>query len=137
MKHILITLMLLITFSSYSQEPQDNSVLIYRAENMSLRSLVDGEWEDWSEIEPINVLITIDYENQVIKYYNAGESIFYITISGKIPGSEIYSFICVDKDGIECSILIAKKKRLDGTMGLIMITQYKKIELAYYLKGNI
>ena len=79
-----------------------------------------GYWGEWSEWEPVKILIVLNLEKERIEIYSKTPQEYDIvevlgTESDEKDGDSI-RFLCVDEDGLRCNIRI--RVQLDGTKQL-------------------
>ncbi len=65
-------------------------------------------WSDWSDWEDVNILITLDVDNDRIKIFSKENQIYDIIKdirkSTDSDGDETYEWLCVNEDGIKCGV---------------------------------
>ncbi len=110
-------LFIALLFSSLFAHSQ---VYKYNATEFSVRVAERGYWGEWSEWEPVKILIVLNLEKERIEIYSKTPQEYDIvevlgTESDEKDGDSI-RFLCVDEDGLRCNIRI--RVQLDGTKQL-------------------
>lgn len=75
---------------------------------ITVKDEVTQEWEDWSKMQPAEVLIVLDVDNERIKIYSKKEQT-YDVIGGGEPSTDsdgdlTLEFVCINEDGIKCTV---------------------------------
>lgn len=97
-KTICLAFMLMFAFSTsgYSQ------TYAYRGFQAAYKYVDNGRWTDWTDWQRVNVLITIDYDNDVIKVYaNTPQTYVVIDYDGSFTdasGGQQIQFSVIDQD---------------------------------------
>ena len=112
------TLLLLtfITLNSicYSQ------VVKFKISSVSFKNYDEkiGQWEDWTEIEEVDILGTIDVDNDRIRIFSKSEQNYdVIENKGKRTdndGDDIIEWICVNEDGMKCGVRLVTLNSRNG-----------------------
>ena len=101
MKKFLVLFLMLFTLSVGTVSAQTYS---YRSFQFSYKQQLDsGRWTDWSRWEDSNLLITINYDDDVIKIYSKMMQIYHIvgysdSYTDNSGGRQV-KFNFVDQDG--------------------------------------
>lgn len=124
-RFVLVLFLSFLCLSAFSQTYR------YRAYNYAFGqrdSYGDINWGDW---KTINVLITIDFDNDFIKVYSAREQNYAIISYGESYkdgyGGESIDMSAVDEEGIECSMRL--RVQSDGVAQLY--SYYNNIAWVY------
>lgn len=99
MKRILFVLTLIVGFVFYANA----QVYRYKTTKFAMKQVVNGRWTDWSKWEDSNILITIDWTNDMVKIYSPVEQTYYLTrfvgeYKDESDGVQ-YEFYFIDQDG--------------------------------------
>ncbi|OAZ04956.1 hypothetical protein [Flavobacterium succinicans] len=73
-----------------------------------------GKWGEWSELDLINISITLDITKHRIVVYTPLLQMYSILSYGKIDENKtdiIYSFECKDENGDACTLMIITRKQ--------------------------
>ncbi|WP_297516088.1 hypothetical protein [Flavobacterium sp.] len=96
---------------------------VYKLRSTSLSSrhkINDAKWSSWSDAEEANVLITFDETNNRITIYSKVTQVYDIAeYEGKTTdedGDDIFSYYCIDKDGVRCRVKWLKLNSQNGRM---------------------
>jgi hypothetical protein len=96
---------------------------VYKLKSTSLSSrhkINDSKWSSWSDAEEASVLITFDETNDRITIYSKVTQIYDIAeYEGKTTdedGDDIFSYYCIDKDGVRCRVRWLKLNSQNGRM---------------------
>ena len=114
MRKLIILLMLLI--ASFTMPIEANAqTYSYRSFQFSYKQLTDyGIWTNWSKWEDSNLLITINYDDDVIKIYSKMMQIYVITGYSDSytddSGGRQVKFNFVDQDGDKGTIRLRIEK---------------------------
>lgn len=76
-----------------------------------------GKWGKWSELELVNLLVTLDTDKSRIIVYSQAIQLFEIV--EYLPHEEnetdrVYSFSCKDNNGEDCTLSIITRKNQDN-----------------------
>ncbi len=84
---------------------------VYKYKSTSLASrtkISDTNWTSWSDAKDTTVLMTFDLTNDRITIYSKVTQVYDIAeYEGKTTdkdGDDIYSYYCIDKDGVRCRV---------------------------------
>jgi hypothetical protein len=108
-------LLLLIVFSIQKLKAQ-----VYRFEATGfsvLEKTPKGTWGQWSELEPLNIMITLDTDKNRIVVYSKEVQLYQIQNYEKKQENDedlIYPFSCSDIDGQPFKISIITRKTQDN-----------------------
>lgn len=85
-------------------------------ELMTTEATPDGDWIDWSEPTTVNILTIIDTNKERITIYSKETQVYDIVKGQELMteeiGMTIFEFMCVDKDGNECLLLMRSDDHL-------------------------
>ena len=91
-KFILIFAMLFIMCAVYAQNKS-----VFKAYELAIK--IEGEWSDW---QPVNIPVVIDYEQDIIIIYSAKTQKYLIlaeTLAESDNNGKQIAFIVLDQDG--------------------------------------
>lgn len=91
-----------------------------------------GKFGNWSELKPVSILINLDTKKNRVAIYS--EAIQLFEIVEYIPTEEtdtdlIYSFVCKDNNGEDCTLSYITRKNQDNRKQLYV--KYENRVLAY------
>lgn len=96
---------------------------VYKLKSTSFSSKYkfnENKWSDWSDATESSVLITFDLTNDRITIYSKETQVYDIAeYEGKTTdedGDDIFSYFCIDKDGIKCRVKWLKLNSQNGRM---------------------
>lgn len=103
-------LFLMIGFQqSYSQTYK------FRTSGFSVLEKNDkGKWGKWSDLSLANLSVTLDTDKNRILIYSQNIQLYQIVTYQPESESEsdlVYSFICKDNDGVDCTVSIITRKK--------------------------
>lgn len=106
-------------------------VIKLKATGISFKEKKNGSWQDWSEWEDANILVTLDLDVERIIVYSSTKQTFdiakYEGESKDKDGDSTFSFLCVNQEGYECLIKFLKMQ--DGSKQLYF--NFNKTIVAY------
>ena len=76
-----------------------------------------GKWGKWSDLDLVNVLVTLDTNKNRIVIYSQIIQLFEITDYHTVEENEtdlVYSFTCKDNNGDDCTLSIITRKKQDN-----------------------
>lgn len=82
----------------------------YRTTSVSIKTKnkSNNQWTKWSEPEKVNVLITVDIENNRIKIFSKKDQIYdiiqYNDKETDDDGDDVLQLLCVNEDGLKCNV---------------------------------
>ena len=73
-----------------------------------------GKWGKWSDLSPVNILVTLDTNKSRIVVYSQIIQLFEIV--AYLPKEEndtdlVYTFTCKDNEGVDCTLSIITRKK--------------------------
>lgn len=92
-----------------------------KATSSSYRYITNqNTWSEWSELSESGVLISIDLNNDRITIYSTTHQVYDIaTYEGKTidkDGDVIFSYFCIDKNGLTCRVQTMTRHSQNGKM---------------------
>lgn len=94
-----------------------------------------GEWMEWSEWQDAKILITMDFDTERIKIFSKETQIYDIaTDEGKTSnenGDDIYSFFCVNEDGLQCRLKLWKRHFESGELYHQLYIHFRDTQYVY------
>ena len=76
-----------------------------------------GSWGKWSDLQLVNILVSLDTDKNRIAVYSEAIQLFEIVDYIPLEENEtdsIYSFICKDNNGEDCTLSIITRKKQDN-----------------------
>ena len=76
-----------------------------------------GKWGKWSDLSLVNITVTLDTDKNRILVYSQNIQLYEIQTYQPESESEsdlVYSFLCRDIDGIDCTLSIITRKKQDN-----------------------
>lgn len=76
-----------------------------------------GKWGKWSDLNLVNILVTLDTDKNRFLIYSRNIQLYEILTYQPESESEtdlVYSFICRDNDGVDCTVSIITRKKQDN-----------------------
>jgi len=84
---------------------------VYKLKSTALSSkykINEYKWSEWTEATDVSVLITFDSTNDRITIYSKVTQVYdiaeYEGMTTDDDGDDIYSYYCIDKDGVRCRV---------------------------------
>jgi hypothetical protein len=76
-----------------------------------------GKWGNWSDLNLVNILVTLDTNKNRIVVYSKIIQLFEIVDYQVIEENDtdiVYSFSCKDNEGVNCTLSIITRKKQDN-----------------------
>ncbi|RDI50455.1 hypothetical protein [Flavobacterium glaciei] len=76
-----------------------------------------GKWGKWSDLDLVNILVTLDTDKNRIVVYSQIIQLFEIIDYQPIEENDsdiVYSFTCKDNEGLNCTVSIITRKKQDN-----------------------
>lgn len=76
-----------------------------------------GKWGKWSDLSLVNITVTLDTDKNRILVYSQNIQLYEILTYQPESESEsdlVYSFICKDNDGVDCTVSIITRKKQEN-----------------------
>jgi len=76
-----------------------------------------GKWGKWSDLSLVNILVTLDTDKNRFLVYSRNIQLYEILSYQPESESEsdlVYSFICKDNDGVDCTLSIITRKKQEN-----------------------
>lgn len=76
-----------------------------------------GKWGKWSDLSLVNILVTLDTDKNRFLIYSRNIQLYEILSYQPESESEsdlVYSFVCKDNDGIDCTLSIITRKKQEN-----------------------
>lgn len=90
-------------------------------------------WSKWSEFEAVEILLTIDGDNNRIKIFSKQEQVYDIikTYESVIDddGDKTSKWLCINEDGLKCFIRLVKLNSQEGRIQIYV--DFDDIMFAY------
>lgn len=74
----------------------------------------NGKWGKWSDLTLVNILVSLDTDKSRIVVYSQIIQLFEIVTYQPIEENDtdiVYSFTCIDNDGVDCTVSIVTRKK--------------------------
>lgn len=111
---ILLLALFLSTHDLYAQVSKCKATgLSFKTKNENT-----DRWSAWSDMESVDILITIDVDNERIKIFSKKEQVYDIIQSYKLytddDGDDVLKFQCVNEDGLKCMVRLLRLNSQNG-----------------------
>ncbi|WP_338647931.1 hypothetical protein V5J73_04635 [Flavobacterium sp. KS-LB2] len=76
-----------------------------------------GKWGKWSDLDLVNILVTLDTDKNRIVVYSQIIQLFEIIDYQTIEENDtdiVYSFTCKNNEGLDCTVSIITRKKQDN-----------------------
>lgn len=76
-----------------------------------------GKWGKWSDLDLVNILVTLDTDKNRIIVYSQIIQLFEIIDYQPIEENDtdiVYSFTCKNNEGLDCTVSIITRKKQDN-----------------------
>lgn len=76
-----------------------------------------GKWGKWSDLNLVNILISLDTDKSRIVVYSQIIQLFEIVEYQPIEENEtdtVYTFTCKDNEGVDCTVSIITRKKQEN-----------------------
>jgi hypothetical protein len=76
-----------------------------------------GKWGNWSDLNLVNILVTLDTNKNRIVVYSKIIQLFEIVDYQEAEENDtdiVYSFSCKDNEGVNCTLSIITRKKQDN-----------------------
>ena len=76
-----------------------------------------GKWGKWSDLDLVNILVTLDTDKNRIVVYSQIIQLFEIIDYQAIEENDtdiVYSFTCKNNEGLDCTVSIITRKKQDN-----------------------
>jgi len=73
-----------------------------------------GKWGKWSDLDLVNILVTLDTDKNRIVVYSQIIQLFEIIVYQPVEENDtdiVYSFTCKDNEGVDCTVSIITRKK--------------------------
>jgi hypothetical protein len=119
MKNSWVKFLLFVGMLVLSTPRLQGQVYKLKATNFTSKINVEGRgWNDWADWEDSDVLITMDMDKDRITIYSKEVQKYDIAeYEGKETdddGDDIWSFFCINEDGVKCRVRLAKLNSQNG-----------------------
>ena len=88
-----------------------------RCTNLVLEKNEKGKWGNWSDLELSKMMVSLDTNKNRIVIYSQVIQLFEIVEYVPVTENEtdiVYSFICKDNDGVDCTLSLIVRKKQDN-----------------------
>ncbi|MNS31262.1 hypothetical protein D3C72_633130 [compost metagenome] len=76
-----------------------------------------GKWGEWSDLDLVNIVVSLDTDKNRIVVYSQIIQLFEIVEYQSRTENDtdiVYSFTCKDNDGVDCMLSIITRKKQDN-----------------------
>lgn len=114
-KHLLLTLFFacIISFSFGQVTKCKATGCSYKTKNEYTK-----KWSDWSDLQEVDILITIDFKNDRIKVFSKKDQVYdiikYYEKETDDENDETFKYLCVNEDGLKCYVRLVKLNSRGG-----------------------
>lgn len=126
----------LLLFGSISASFSQNKYVIKaRTTDVAIKQFETNKWSEWSDWEKVNVLAIFDFEKGRITIYSQQTQIYDLAKdrgkSTNEDGDEIYSWLCVNEDGVQCILEYWKRLSENGDSYNQLYVNFSNIKFVY------
>lgn len=113
-----LKLFLVVLFVAFGMQQGYSQTYKFKTSGFSvLEKNNKGKWGKWSDLNLVNILVTLDTNKNRFVVYSQIIQLFEIV--DYIPVQEndtdiVYSFTCKDNNGLDCTISIITRKKQDN-----------------------
>ena len=113
-----LKLFLVVLFVSFGMQQGYSQTYKFKTSGVSvLEKTNKGKWDKWSDLQLVNILVTLDTNKNRFVVYS--EIIQLFEIVDYVPVQEndtdiVYSFACKDNNGLDCTISIITRKKQEN-----------------------
>ena len=114
----LIKYVAFLLFFGFGIQTAQSQTYKFKTSGLSvLQKKQTGKWGEWSNLDLVNLLVTLDTNKNRIVVYSQIIQLFEII--NYLPTEEndsdiVYSFTCKDNNGIDCTLSIITRKKQDN-----------------------
>lgn len=109
---------ILLLFLGFGLQSSYAQVYKFKTSGFSvLEKTEKGKWGNWSDLELVNMLVSLDTNKSRIVVYSQIIQLFEIMEYQDREENEtdiVYSFTCKDNDGLDCTLSIITRKQQDN-----------------------
>ena len=110
-----IKLYILLLFLGLGFQKSYSQVYKFKTSGFSvLEKTEKGKWGKWSDLELVNILVSLDTNKSRIVVYSQIIQLFEIIDYQDRTESDtdiVYTFTCKDNDGVDCTLSIITRKK--------------------------
>lgn len=115
---IKIKLYILLLFFAAGLQQTYSQIYKFKTSGVSvLEKNERGKWENWSDLQLVNVLVSLDTDKSRIVIYSEVIQLFEIIEYEPTEENDsdvVYSFSCKDNNGDDCTLSIITRKNQDN-----------------------
>jgi hypothetical protein len=115
---IKIKLYILLLFFAAGLQQTYSQIYKFKTSGVSvLEKNERGKWENWSDLQLVNVLVSLDTDKSRIVIYSEVIQLFEIIEYQPTEENDsdvVYSFSCKDNNGDDCTLSIITRKNQDN-----------------------
>ena len=113
-----IKLYILLLFLGLGFQKSYSQVYKFKTSGFSvLEKTEKGKWGKWSDLELVNILVSLDTNKSRIVVYSQIIQLFEIIDYQDRTENDsdiVYTFTCKDNDGVDCTLSIITRKKQDN-----------------------
>lgn len=113
-----IKLYILLLFFAAGLQQTYSQIYKFKTSGVSvLEKNERGKWENWSDLQLVNVLVSLDTDKSRIVIYSEVIQLFEIIEYQPTEENDsdiVYSFSCKDNNGDDCTLSIITRKNQDN-----------------------
>lgn len=113
-----IKFIIIVLFFGFGMQEVQSQTYRFKTSGLSvLEKKQNGKWGQWSNLDLVNIFVTLDTNKSRIVVYSQIIQLFEIVSYHPAEENDsdlVYSFTCKDNDGIDCTISIITRKKQDN-----------------------
>ena len=113
-----IKLYIVLLFLTFGMQQSYSQQYKFKTSGFSvLQKNERGKWGKWSDLNLVNLLVTLDTDKSRFVVYSQIIQLFEIIVYQPIEETEtdiVYSFSCKDNNGEDCTVSIITRKKQDN-----------------------
>lgn len=113
-----IKLCIIVLFLGFGLQHSYSQTYRFRTSGFSvLEKNEKGKWGKWSDLDLVNILVSLDTNKDRIVIYSQIIQLFEIIVYQPTTENDtdiIYSFTCRDNNGLDCTVSIITRKKQDN-----------------------
>ncbi|MNF28625.1 hypothetical protein D3C85_381350 [compost metagenome] len=113
-----INIYILLLFLGLGIQNSYSQVYKFKTSGFSvLEKTEKGKWGEWSDLDLVNIVVSLDTDKNRIVVYSQIIQLFEIVEYQSRTENDtdiVYSFTCKDNDGVDCMLSIITRKKQDN-----------------------
>jgi hypothetical protein len=110
-----IKIIILVAFLSLGLNQANGQIYNFKTSSLSVMQKDQKKnWGKWSDLNLVNILVKLDTDKSRIVVYSEVIQLFQIIEYINLEENEtdsVYSFICIDNNGLDCTLSIITRKK--------------------------